>query len=92
MFEMCLKLTIKTLEQCQWRSSAVFIASFELILHDALVFIWLTLSNQMPAVKDVVKEMQVKLMSKKVEHYQTKEQVTIIMQAQHCREIFLYSY
>ena len=46
----------------------------------------------MPAVKHVVKEMQVKLMSKKVEHYQTKEQVTIIIQAQHCREIFLYSY
>ena len=72
MFEICLKLTIKTPEQRHWRCSGVFIVYFELILHDALGFILLTLSKQ------------VKLMSKKVKHYETKEQVTIV-KAKHGR-------
>ena len=33
MCEICSKLTIKTLEQRQWRRSAVFIVNFELISH-----------------------------------------------------------
>ena len=40
--EICLKLTIKTPEQRQWRTSGVFIINFEHILH--LVFLLLTLS------------------------------------------------
>ena len=43
--EMCLKLTIKTLERRHWRRSGVFIVNFEHILHLVLVFLLLTLSR-----------------------------------------------
>ena len=43
--EICSKLTIKTLEQTQWRHSGVFTVTFELIPHLALVFLLLTLSR-----------------------------------------------
>ena len=40
----CLKLTIKTPEQCHWRCSGVFNVTFEYISHVALVFPLLTLN------------------------------------------------
>ena len=43
--EICLKLTIKTLEQCQWCRSDVFIVSFEYISLAILVLLLLTLSR-----------------------------------------------
>ena len=43
--EICLKLTIKTLEQRYWRRSEVFIVNFEHISHLFLVFLLLTLSK-----------------------------------------------
>ena len=41
----CLKLTIKTSEQRQWRGSCVFIANFGPISHLLLVILSLTLSK-----------------------------------------------
>ena len=46
--EICSKLTIKTLEQNQWRRPGVFIVNFEQLSHIVLVFPWLTLRKQMP--------------------------------------------
>ena len=43
--EICSKLTIKTPELRQWRSSGVFIVNFEHISHLVLVFLLLTLSK-----------------------------------------------
>ena len=43
--EICSKLTIKTLEQCHWCRSGVFIVNFEHILHLGLVFLLLTLNR-----------------------------------------------
>ena len=37
--EICLKLTIKTRKQRQWRRSGVFIVNFELISYLVLVFL-----------------------------------------------------
>ena len=45
----CSKLTIKTPERRHWRHSGVFVVNFEYISHLVLVFLLLTLSNQMPA-------------------------------------------
>ena len=42
------KLTIKTSERRQWRSSGVFIVNFEHISHLVLVFLLLTLSSVNP--------------------------------------------
>ena len=42
------KLTIKTPERRQWRSSGVFIVNFEHISHLVLVFLLLTLSSVNP--------------------------------------------
>ena len=47
--QICLKLTIKTPEQRQWRRSGVFIVNFEDISHLFLVFLLLTLSKYMLA-------------------------------------------
>ena len=47
--EISSKLTIKTLERCQWRHSGVFIINFEHISHLGLVFLLPTLSRWMPA-------------------------------------------
>ena len=41
----CLKLTIKTPEQCHWRRSGVFIVNFKHISHFFLVFLLLTLNK-----------------------------------------------
>ena len=46
--EICSKLTIKTPERRQWRSSGVFIVNFEHISHLVLVFLLLTLSSVNP--------------------------------------------
>ena len=43
--EICSKLTIKTPERCQWRSSCIFIVNFEHIAHLSLVFLLLTLNK-----------------------------------------------
>ena len=43
-----------TRERLQWRRSGVFIVNFEHISHFVLVFLMLTLSKQMPAVKLLV--------------------------------------
>ena len=43
--KICLKLTIKTPEQRQWRCSGVLIVNFEHISHLVLVFLLLTLSR-----------------------------------------------
>ena len=43
--EICSKLTIKTPERHHWRSSGVFIVSFEHISHLLLMFLLLTLSR-----------------------------------------------
>ena len=45
MFEICSKLTIKTLERRQWRRSGVFIVNFEQISHIALLFLLLTFNK-----------------------------------------------
>ena len=50
--EICSKLTIKTTERRHWRHSGVFIVNFEHISHLVLVFLFLTLSKQMPAVEN----------------------------------------
>ena len=42
--EICSKLTIKTPERRQWRSSGVFIVNFEHISHLVLMFLLLTLN------------------------------------------------
>ena len=47
--KICSKLTIKTPERRHWRRSGVFIVNFEHISDLALVFLWFTLSRQMPA-------------------------------------------
>ena len=44
-FEICLKLTRKTLERRYWRRSGDFIIYFEHVSHLALVFLLLTLSR-----------------------------------------------
>ena len=49
--EICLKLIIKTPEQCQWPRSGVFFVNFEHISHLVLVLLLLTLSMQLPAAK-----------------------------------------
>ena len=46
--EVCSKLTIKTLERPQWRSSGVFIANFEQTSHIVPVFPWLTMNKCIP--------------------------------------------
>ena len=43
--EICLKLTIKTLERRQWCRSGVFIVNFKHISHLVLVFLLLTSSK-----------------------------------------------
>ena len=43
--EMCLKLTIKTRERCQWRRSGVFIVNFWHVSHLFLVFLLVSLNN-----------------------------------------------
>ena len=43
MCEVCLKVTIKTLEQCHWGSSGIFIGNFEQISQVVLLFLLLTL-------------------------------------------------
>ena len=48
-YEICSKLTIKTLERRHWRRAGVFIINLEHILHLVLVFLVLTLSRYMPA-------------------------------------------
>ena len=48
MYEICLKLTIKTPEERQRRRSCVFI-NFEHISHLFLVFVFLNISKQMLA-------------------------------------------
>ena len=48
-FEICSKLTMKTLERRHWRRSGVFIVNFELVSHLALVFLLLTLNRLMLA-------------------------------------------
>ena len=45
-YEICSKLTIKTLERRQWCCSGVFIVNFEHISHLVLVFLLLTLNMQ----------------------------------------------
>ena len=45
MFEICSKLTIKTLERRQWRRSGVFIINFEQISHIVLLFLSLTFNK-----------------------------------------------
>ena len=47
--KICLKLPIKTPEQCQWRRSSVFTVNLEHMSHLVLVFLLLTLSSEMPA-------------------------------------------
>ena len=47
--EIWLKLTIKTPERRQWRRSGVFTVNFEHTSHLFLVFLLLTLNNQMLA-------------------------------------------
>ena len=42
--KVCSKLTKKTPERCHWRSSGVFIVTFEHISHRVLVFLFLTLN------------------------------------------------
>ena len=46
------KLTIKTLERCQWPRFGVLIVNFEQISHIVLLFPFLTLKKQMPAGLD----------------------------------------
>ena len=46
---MYLKLTIKTRERCQWRRSGVFIVNFVHVSHLFLVFLLVSLNNQMLA-------------------------------------------
>ena len=48
--EICSKLTIETLEICQWHCSNVFIFNFEHTSHLYLVFLLLTLNKWMLAV------------------------------------------
>ena len=43
--EICLKLTLKTLEQRHWFHSVVFIVNFEHISHISLAFLLLTLNQ-----------------------------------------------
>ena len=38
-------LTIKTAERCQWDCSGVFIANFEYVSHNVLVFLLITLKR-----------------------------------------------
>ena len=45
--EICSKVTIKTPERRHWLCSGVFIVTVEHISHLFLVFLWLTLNNQM---------------------------------------------
>ena len=45
--EICSKLTIKTPERYQWRRSGVFLVCCEHILHLVLVFLFLTLNDQL---------------------------------------------
>ena len=45
-YEICSKLTIKTLERRYWRRSGVFIVNFEYISHFFLVFLLLTLKSK----------------------------------------------
>ena len=47
--ETCSKLTIKTLEQCHWRHSVIFIVNFEDISPFGLAFLFLTLNLKLPA-------------------------------------------
>ena len=47
--ETCLKLTIKTTEQCQWCRSGIFIVNFEHVSQHFLVLLLLTFSKQMLA-------------------------------------------
>ena len=44
-YEICSKLTIKTLDRHQWRRSGVFIVNSKHISHLVLVFLLLTLSR-----------------------------------------------
>ena len=48
-FEICSKLTMKTLERRHWRRSGVFIVNFEYISHPVLAFLLLTFNIQLPA-------------------------------------------
>ena len=47
--EICSKFTIKAQERCRRSHSGVFIADFELVSHIVLVFLLLTLNNQIRA-------------------------------------------
>ena len=49
-FEICSKLTIKTLERRHWRRSGVLIVNFEHISHLVLVFLLLTLNRYKQSV------------------------------------------
>ena len=53
--EICLKLTIKTRERCQWHRSGVLIVNFEHISHLVLVLLLLTLNKYLPAGLEIVK-------------------------------------
>ena len=47
--QICSKFTIKTPGRRQWRRSGVFIASFEQIFHNAVMFLSLILDKYIPA-------------------------------------------
>ena len=49
MCEICLKITIKTIERHHWRCSGLFIVNFEQISHIILVFPLLTLDKKILA-------------------------------------------
>ena len=51
--EICLKLTIKKIEQRQWRHFGVFIVNFKHFLTPFLVFLLLALNNYMLPGKHV---------------------------------------
>ena len=52
--EICSKLTIRTPKRRHWLPSGVFIVNFEHISHFLLVFLFLTLSMELPAGIDIV--------------------------------------